>query len=212
MAEPQNTPQRILCVGADTPTRQLLDYALPESNLSVVGSAFEALRAINERPYDAYMVECWLPDLTGAALCRDIRKADPHAPILFFTDAGREVEQARGLRAGASAYICKPLDPDVLRSTIKSLLSRALVESLNARVEEERAIQSELQRQLAHVQARLESASQLKAASVERIARARAYKAFMEARGTRARFESWWPQLFWGTQMAFQRNHPSEDA
>lgn len=199
-------------MGVDTPTRQLVEHALPEYSLSVVGNAFEGLRAINAHPYDAYVVECWLPDLTGAALCRDIRKADPHAPILFFTDAGREIEQARGLRAGANACICKPLDPDALRSTIKSLLGRALLESLNAKAEEERAIQSELQRQLAHVQARLESANALKAASVERMARARAYKVFMEARGTRARFESWWPQVFWGTHTAFQRNHPTEDA
>jgi hypothetical protein len=86
--------------------------------------------------------------------------------------------------------------PSVLRSKLRALLTLSEMESLQAKVEEERAVQDELQRRLERVMTQIEMAAALKAASIERTARSRAYKAFIEAHGTRALFESWWPNVY----------------
>jgi len=186
----------VLCVNADGEARELIDAALSNCQLTFAGTAYEALRELNARPFHAYLLEYWLPDWSGPSLCREIRKVDPHAPIIFYASAVREQDRARAVRAGADAYLCKPVQPDELRAKLKSLVTLSEMESLRARIEEEHAVFQELKRRREDAMGRVERARQLETASLERTARSRAYKAFIAARGTRAHFERWWPQVF----------------
>jgi DNA-binding response OmpR family regulator len=196
----------VLCVDEDTETRALLKLAMPDFEVIFVSNAFEAIRAINSRAFDGYVLDYWLPDWAGPALCRDIRKLDPHAPIVFCTSAARDQDRARALRAGANAYLVKPIDPQEFRARLRGLISLADAESLHAKIAEEEAIQDELQRRVVHLRQRVEAADRLSAQSFERIARIKAYKAFMDSRGTRAHFERWWPQVF----QSAEANHSVE--
>jgi DNA-binding response OmpR family regulator len=186
----------VLCVDNDRETRELMEAVLPNCQLSFATTAYEALREVNARPHHAYLLEYWLPDWSGPSLCREIRKVDPHAPIIFCSSAARDQDRARALRAGADAYLCKPLNPEELRAKLKALVSLSEMESLRAKIEEEIAVQQELKRRREDALNRVERARRLETASLERTARSRAYKAFLSAHGTRAHFENWWPQLF----------------
>jgi DNA-binding response OmpR family regulator len=108
--------------------------------------AYAALREINSRSFGAYVLEVWLPDLSGLQLCREIRKLDPHGAVVFCTAAVRIEDRSRAFRAGANAYLCKPIDPYRLQSEVRVLFELADIESLRARVEEQQAVQEELQR------------------------------------------------------------------
>jgi CheY-like chemotaxis protein len=186
----------ILCIEDDAESRTILQEILADHRLVFACSAFEALRRVNAEFFHGYVLDYWLPDWSGPSLCREIRKIDPHAPIVFCTAAVRDADRNRALRAGASAYLCKPIEPEVLRSKLRTFLTLAEMESLRAKIEEEHAVQSELQRRLSHVQSRVDTAKELVASSIERTAKAKAYKAFIEARGTRAHFENWWPHVY----------------
>jgi DNA-binding response OmpR family regulator len=186
----------VLCVDSDPETRELMESVLPNCQISFAGNAYEALREVNARPHHAYLLEYWLPDWSGPSLCREIRKVDPHAPIVFCSSAAREQDRARGMRAGADAYLCKPVQPDELRGKLKALVTLSELESLRARVDEEQAVLQELKRRRDDAMSRVEHARRLETASLERTARSRAYKAFLAARGTRMHFENWWPQVF----------------
>jgi DNA-binding response OmpR family regulator len=186
----------ILCVEDDPESRTLLTHVLSDHEIVFAQNAFEALRNVNSRGFHGYLLDYWLPDWSGPSLCREIRRIDPHGPIVFCTAAARENDRARAMRAGANAYLCKPVDPDLLRSKLRAFFTHAEIESMHARIEEQRVVQEELQRRLSDVRAHMETAQALRDASIERTARARAYKAFIDAHGTRAHFEGWWPQLF----------------
>jgi DNA-binding response OmpR family regulator len=186
----------ILCVDDDPESRALLTHVLNGYEVVFAQNAFEALRNVNSRAFHGYLLDYWLPDWSGPSLCREIRKIDPHAPIIFCTAAARDSDRARGMRAGASAYLCKPLDPDTLRSKLRAFLTLAEMESLQAKLEEERVVQEELERRLSDARTHVDRASALVASSMERTARTRAYKAFIGARGTRAHFEGWWVNVF----------------
>jgi DNA-binding response OmpR family regulator len=196
----------VLCVDDDTETRALLKLAMPDFDVVFASSAFEAIRAINARAFDAYVLDYWLSDWAGPALCRDIRKLDPHAPIVFCTNAARDQDRGRALRAGANAYLVKPIDAQAFRAQLRGLLALVDAESLHAKIAEEQAIQHELQRRVDHLRERAAAANRMSAQSFERIARIKAYKAFMDGRGTRAHFDRWWPQVF----QSAQANHAPE--
>jgi DNA-binding response OmpR family regulator len=183
-------------VDDDPETRELLTHVLSDHEIVFAQNAFEALRNVNSRGFHGYLLDYWLPDWSGPALCREIRKIDPHGPIVFCTAAARDNDRARAMRAGANAYLCKPVAPDVLRSKLRAFLTLSEMESMQARIEEQRVVQEELQRRLSNVRAHMATAQALMDASIERTARARAYKAFIDARGTRAHFEGWWTQVF----------------
>lgn len=196
MSESAIHRQTILCVDADQAVQDFCTRVLPEYDVTCAGTGFEALRALNHRSFRAYILEYWLPDWSGRGLCREIRMRDPHVPILFCASADAEGDKARALRAGASAYLPKPIDPELLRVRLRSALATSDQASLNAKFDEECAIQDELSRRSQQVRQQAESARRLSSASIERTARAKALKVFVESGGTLGSFESWWPQVY----------------
>jgi DNA-binding response OmpR family regulator len=190
----------VLCVEQEPDASRLLTIAAPDLNIVPARNAFEALKAVHARGFNAYVLDYWLPDWSGPALCRDIRRIEPHAPIVFYTAASSAADRARALNAGATAYLIKPVDPQVLTARLLGLLTAAEVESLHARLAEELAIQSELERHAAFLRDRAAAAQRLAEQSLERTARTKAYRAFMEARGSRIHFERWWAQVFQSTR------------
>ena len=210
MTDLSRARRTILCVDADPNAREPFGGLMGAFDPVYASNAFEALRAVNQCPFHAYVIDYWLPDLSGPALCREIRKIDPYRPIVFCTAALRDADKARALRAGASAYLYKPVEPALLRSELNLLLSRTDMDSMHARGAEEQAIQDGLQRRRDDLVSRVRIANALATQSVERTARAKAYKAYIEARGTPAHFESRWPQAFSSAKASLQVGPSSE--
>jgi DNA-binding response OmpR family regulator len=186
----------ILCVEPDQESRELLQEVLADYQSVLVCSAYEGLRELNTHTFDAFVLESWLPDLSGVHLCREIRKVDPRVPVVFCTAAAREQDRARGLRAGASAYLCKPIEPTRLLSQLRVLLELAERESKRAGADVERVIQQELTARTADVLKRSGVARQAAARAIERISRGKAFLAFVQAGGTRRNFERSWSHAF----------------
>lgn len=186
----------VLCVDNDPAAHHVVAELLSAYDTVPVLNAFEALREVNSKSFDLYVLDYWLPDLAGVHLCREIRKVDPSAPIIVCTNAAREEDRKRALRAGANAYLPKPLDPTQFRREASIALEITELQSLRAKVEEERAVQDELVRLTDIANARALNAREAAGQAMKRTARAKALKAFVESGGTRANFERWWPQLF----------------
>ena len=195
------TKRTILCVQNDEEAHAWIARSLPIYDCVFATTAYDAVRNLHLRSFGAYVVGYWLPDWGGPSLCREIRKYDPHSPVLFLTRGTGENEQKRAMRAGANAYLRQPLDGAVLQNTLRSLFDEADMRSVRARAEAEHAVRDVLQRTAA--QAAANSARDV-GRSLERIARGRAYKAFIACGGTRAHFESWWPQAFDTTLASFE--------
>jgi CheY-like chemotaxis protein len=195
----------ILCVEPDQEARALLEEVLSGYRTVFACSAYEAIRELNRLTYDSYMLECWLPDMTGVQLCREIRKADPQGPLVFCTGAARQQDRARGLRAGASAYLCKPINPPVLLSQLRVLLELAELESARAKVELERVLQAELAKRAADILKRTGVERQSAGRAMERICKVKASDAFTRAGGTRAHLQRYWAAAFAGAWAAYEK-------
>jgi DNA-binding response OmpR family regulator len=81
------------------------------------------LRIARQGGFDLYILDNWLPDNSGVELCRAIREFDAHTPILFYSAAAYAKDIQEGLRAGAQAYLVKPIIPEEFRLAVAQLIS-----------------------------------------------------------------------------------------
>jgi DNA-binding response OmpR family regulator len=189
--------QRILCVQPDEKARSLVRESLRDFSLVIVGTAAEAIRCLNKRPFDAYVLEQYMVDWVGHQLCRAIRLNDPHVPIVILTNARDETIRMRCLRAGANDFLIRhSVDSEGLLGLLRNLLAAADLENLRARIGAELAIHKELTRRMELIHAQGMHVKALHGESAARITQARALEVFVTAGGTRSHFEGWWRQVF----------------
>ncbi|HMJ07817.1 MAG TPA: response regulator [Pyrinomonadaceae bacterium] len=103
---------RILCVEDHDDSCELIALLLRRASgtyhVETAKSAEQATRMISVKAYDAYILDCWLPEMDGVDLCWWIRETGSTVPILFFTGADDWSDRDAGLAAGANAYLSKP--------------------------------------------------------------------------------------------------------
>jgi len=123
---PFNPQPRALCVDDDEDARDMLSTLLRFLRIEAkaVATAAQALSLIQAERFDLYLLDAWLPDLDGFALCRRVRDFDRHTPILFFSGAAFDDDKKRGIEAGANAYVTKP-DVDGLVGSITQYVFQA---------------------------------------------------------------------------------------
>ncbi len=70
---------------------------------------------------DVVLLDVMLPDLDGFEVLRQIRgHADTRGlPVIMLTALGDPASRQRGHDAGASDYVAKPFDPELLMQTLK---------------------------------------------------------------------------------------------
>ena len=85
-----------------------------------------ALEEIRSNKPDLVLLDIMLPLLDGFEVCRRI-KENPETgtiPVIMLTARKNSQDRARGLEAGADAYITKPFKSAEVIETIESLLKR----------------------------------------------------------------------------------------
>jgi CheY-like chemotaxis protein len=204
----------ILCVQGDEEDRALLAELLRDYRIVFACNGYESLRELGRGVFDGYVLDLWLSDWSGAHLCREVRKTDPHGPVLFCTAAARMEDRNRAMRAGGSAYLSKPVDPSRLLAQLRVLLELADLESIRARADADRATRAELERRAAELFKRTGESRRSAIRAVERVSKATASIAFLRSGGTKANFERWWPAVFAAAWAKIQpgTNEPASDA
>jgi len=107
----------ILLVDDEIKIRQALARALEDEGHRVTptGSPREALRLINEAPYDLLVVDNLMPELSGLELIRQVVSTIPAAerPQIVMMTAHATVESAiEAMKLGAYDYLQKPFEID----------------------------------------------------------------------------------------------------
>jgi DNA-binding response OmpR family regulator len=74
--------------------------------------------------FDLIVLDIMLPSLHGYRICKALRNADDHTPILILTAKAGEYEEAEGLELGADDFLSKPFSMIVLIARVHALLRR----------------------------------------------------------------------------------------
>jgi DNA-binding response OmpR family regulator len=121
------TAKRILIVDDEPNIVISLDYLMKREGyeVAVAEDGEAALEAVARSLPDLVILDVMLPRMNGFDVCRRLR-ADPRwkdLKILMLTARGRETEVAKGLGAGANAYVTKPFSTRDLVAQVKEMLA-----------------------------------------------------------------------------------------
>ena len=188
--------KRILLVEDEKDARDLAALTLEEHMLICAHDFNEGLRLARHGYFDLYILDNWLPGGSGIGLCRLIREFDPHTPILFYSAAAYARDVQEGLRAGAQAYLVKPVSFSELRQAVARLISVPSETFFEARRAESAAIREELAIRRTENVERIERAKKKYLHAKVKAIRLRAEMAFLAAGGTRGAFAREWLSIF----------------
>lgn len=89
-----------------------------------VSSGREAINIISTEPPSLVVLDLMLPDLSGEAVCRELKeRAD--IPVVILTAKASEEERLAGFALGADDYIVKPFSPREMVARVQAVLKRA---------------------------------------------------------------------------------------
>lgn len=117
---------KILVVEDDFYLRRNLKETLEKNDFEVIAASTvrEAVDWVyRDETIDLYLLDIWLPDGDGFAICKEIRKRNS-GPIIFLSVCEDEESVVRGLNMGADDYIVKPYRTRELLSRIHANLRK----------------------------------------------------------------------------------------
>jgi signal transduction histidine kinase len=84
----------------------------------------DALRQINETSPELVLLDCYLPEMVGIEVLKNIRRIDEDIAVIMMTGMGEEQLVISLMKAGASDYLKKPLGKFTLLSSVKDVLRK----------------------------------------------------------------------------------------
>lgn len=103
--------------------------------VDVVYDGDSGLNSATYDEYDLIILDVMLPGMDGMEICRKLRAAGNHTPILMLTAKDRTRDITAGLDSGADDYLVKPFSFEELLARVRALLRRpheSLGETLQA--------------------------------------------------------------------------------
>jgi DNA-binding response OmpR family regulator len=79
----------------------------------------------SREPVDLIILDVMLPQMSGLDLCKHLRNAGNHIPIIMLTARGQEIDKVLGLKLGADDYVTKPFSFMELMARVEAVLRRA---------------------------------------------------------------------------------------
>jgi len=120
--------KRIVIVD-DSPTiRRMVRASLAgigADTFSEAGSGLEAIEQLTFGPVALMVLDLNMPDMHGIDVLKFVRRhpASRGLPVLVLTTRGDEESRELAIAAGATLYLTKPFEPQVLADHAKRLLS-----------------------------------------------------------------------------------------
>jgi DNA-binding response OmpR family regulator len=87
-------------------------------------SGHDAVIRVRQNSYDVVVLDVKMPGMNGLETMEKIQKIQPKAKIIFITGHGSVADCEAGKNAGASFYLMKPIDIDVLIESMKGALEK----------------------------------------------------------------------------------------
>lgn len=130
-------PERILIVDDDLDSLKLIGLMLQRQGyeILVANSGGQALgKALHEQP-DLVILDIMMPDMDGYETMKRIRANRRLAkiPLISVTAKAMKGDRQKCLNAGASDYISKPVDIDLLLALLRVWIGRARADAVDAR-------------------------------------------------------------------------------
>ncbi len=115
--------------------------------VDTAADATEALKKLQENPWDIVLLDIKMPGMDGIELHKHIKRIDPTIAVIIITAYATVDTAVEAMKDGAFDYISKPVDPDKLSVLIRNAINqrRLVAENLQLKQKvEELALQDEI--------------------------------------------------------------------
>lgn len=118
--------RQVLIIEDQPEIRNLVALHLQDMNCHVTLAADgrEGYTHTQAQPYDLIVLDWMLPGMSGIDICRQVRRAQRHTPILMLTARTAENDRVAGLDAGADDYVAKPFSVPELLARVRAIFRR----------------------------------------------------------------------------------------
>jgi len=108
-----------------------------EHRIETARDGHEALRKVEDSPYDVIILDIMMPNLSGLEVLRQVKETHPDIDVIMITGLSQIETAVQAMKLGAFDYISKPFEPDELNLVLQRALERRrlLQENLNLRSE-----------------------------------------------------------------------------
>lgn len=128
-AVPERTMRhRILIVDDEESMRLYLARILVSdlhAEVTLAGTCEQALHLAGNYAYDAILLDLLMPGIGGYEVLKELRRASPNAatPVVIVSVLSDKTVQNRCMKAGANAYVVKPVERNTLVATVKARIA-----------------------------------------------------------------------------------------
>ncbi|MDO8682787.1 MAG: response regulator, partial [Armatimonadota bacterium] len=125
-----NRKTNILVVAKDAAILDMVGNSL-SADYTVLNSSDgpSALDVLKQRRVDAMVADMNLPEMPGVLVTQIAKRMFPDICTVLITSSESPDQARKALGSGASDYISKPLDPDLIRMVVQRCLERRLMET-----------------------------------------------------------------------------------
>ena len=117
--------RRILIVDDDESVRKLFaDYLEQSYSCATAADAYDALERLSQEPFALVLSDIQMPGLGGIELLRKIIERYPDTAVIMISGVDRTQRVIDAIRVGASDYLIKPCELDVLTFCVERTLER----------------------------------------------------------------------------------------
>jgi len=123
---------------------RILEKAGCETRAAVDG--YEAFNLLRKEVFDLVFLDIHLPEMDGLQVLKEIRQGDQKLPVILLTGYGTLQSAVEALRLGATDYLLKPFDPEVLVARTRMILNEQAKERRKQEIRQQiAALEAELQ-------------------------------------------------------------------
>jgi DNA-binding response OmpR family regulator len=96
-----------------------------KAEVTLAGTCEQALRLAGNYAYDAILLDLLMPGVGGFEVLAEIRRASPNAatPVIVVSVLSDQATKDRCTKAGANAYVVKPVERNSLVATVKAQIA-----------------------------------------------------------------------------------------
>ena len=118
---------RCLLIDDEPPALEILQSHISNVNgLEIVAScknAVEAIDVLHEKQIDLLFLDIKMPGMGGLETMEKIQRIKPESKIIFLTGHGSKEDRDACEKAGASCYLMKPVEIEVLIEELKDAMN-----------------------------------------------------------------------------------------
>ena len=119
--------KKILVVDDDPVVGRSFDRVLTRKGYAVITATNgqDALEKLRNERYDMVFTDIRMPGMSGLEVAERVKASQPWLPVVIVTGYGNDASQARAAAAGVSAFLHKPLSPEMIEGSAEQALRQA---------------------------------------------------------------------------------------